>query len=105
MIKLFKAPELNEIKVKKEAISKHLINMLPGCKVRHKHDFDAGAVVFYMKISEITKEFSICDQYLQDSSTIEVFDFIKKNEVIKIISTHGKVKIVIREGYPATSYR
>ena len=105
MIKLFKAPKLNEIKVKKEAISKHLINMLPGCKVRYKHDFDDGAVVFYMKISEITKEFSICDQYLQDSSIIEVFDFIKKNEVLKIMSTHGKVKIVIREGYPAISYR
>ncbi|MCE9550975.1 MAG: hypothetical protein K8R50_08245 [Betaproteobacteria bacterium] len=105
MIKLFKAPELNEIKVKKEAISKHLINMLPGCKVRYKHDVNADAVVFYIKISEITKEFSICDQYLQDSSTIEAFDFIKKNEVIKIISTHGKVKVVIREGYPAISYR
>lgn len=105
MIKRFKAPEPNEINVKHEAISKHLLNMISGCKVRYKHDFDAGAVVFYMKISEITKEFSICDQYLQDSSTIEVFDFIKKNEVVKIISTHGKVKIVIREGYPAISYR
>jgi accessory colonization factor AcfC len=105
MIKLFKPPEISEIKVKHEAIGKHLINMIPGCKVWHKHNFDAGAVVFYMKISEITKEFSICDQYLQDYSAIEVFDFIKQKEVIKIISTHGKVKIVMREGYPAISYR
>lgn len=105
MIKWSKAPEINEIKVKHEAICKHLINMIPGCKVKHKHNIDAGAVVFFIKISKITKEFTISDQYLQDYSAIEVFDFIKQKEVIKIISTHGKVRILMREGYPAVSYR
>ncbi|MDO8369611.1 MAG: hypothetical protein Q7S71_02665 [Candidatus Nitrotoga sp.] len=102
---MFKAPEINEIKVKHEAISKHLLNMIPGCKVRHKHDFDEDAVVFYVEISGIIKKFTISDQYLQDYTAIEIFDFIKQNEVIKIISTHGKVKISTREGYPVINYR
>ena len=107
MTKWFKAPEINEIKLKHMAISKHLLNMIPGCKVRHrhKHNFDAGAVVFYMEIAGLTKEFTISDQYLQDYTAIEIFDFIKQKEVIKIISTHGKVRILMREGYPAISYR
>ena len=108
MIKWFKLPQMSEItemKVKHEVISKHLSNIIPGCKVRHKHEFDANKVVFYMEISGITKEFKISDQYLQDYTTIELFDFIKQKEVVKIISTHGKVKILIREGYPVISYR
>lgn len=105
MIKLFKAPIVNEIKAKHEAINKHLLNTIPGCKIRHKHNSDADAVVFYLKISGITKEFTISDQYLQDYSAIEVFDFINKNEVIKIISSYGKIRIWMREGYPAISYR
>jgi|SRR5665647_768665 len=105
IIKLFKVPEMNEIKVKHKAISKHLLNMIPGCKVRHKHDINDDAVVFSVEISGITKKLTISDQYLQDYTTIEIFDFIKQKEVIKIISTHGKVKILMREGYPAISYR
>ena len=105
MIKRFKAPELNEIKVKHEAISKHLLNIISGCKVRHRHNFDAGSVVFYIEISGITKEFTISDLYLQDHTAIELFDFIKQKEVIEIISTHGKIRILMREGYPAISYR
>ncbi|WP_239796795.1 hypothetical protein [Candidatus Nitrotoga arctica] len=97
--------EIREMKVKHEVISKHLSNIIPGCKVRHKHEFDANEVVFYMEISGITKEFKISDHYLQDYTTIELFDFIKQKEVIKIISTYGKVKILIREGYPTVSYR
>ena len=105
MIKLFELPEINEIKVKYEAINKHLLNMISGCKVRHKRNFDAGAVVFYIEISGITKEFTISDLYLQDHTAIELFDFIKQKEVIEIISTHGKIRILMREGYPAISYR
>jgi len=108
IIKWFKGPqmsEINEMKVKHEEISKHLLNMIPGCKVRHKHDFDADTVVYYMEISGITKEFKISDQYLQDYTTLELFDFIKQKEVIQIISNHRKVKILIREGYPAISYK
>lgn len=105
MIKRLKPPEINEIKVKHEAISKHLLNMIPGCKVKHKHNFDTGSVAFYMGISGITKELTISDQYLQDYTAIEIFDFIKQKEVIKIISTHGKVRISMREGYPAINYR
>lgn len=108
MIKWFKLPQMSEIsemKVKHEVIAKHLSNIIPGCKVRHKHESDADTVVFYMEISGIIKEFKISDQYLQDYTTIEIFDFIKQKEVIKIISTHVKIKILIREGYPAISYR
>lgn len=97
--------EMSEMKVKHELISKHMLNMIPGCKVKHKHDFDADAVVFYMEISGVNKEFKISDQYLQDYTTLELFDFIKQKEVIQIISTHEKVKILIREGYPAISYK
>ncbi|BBJ22585.1 hypothetical protein W01_05120 [Candidatus Nitrotoga sp. AM1P] len=105
MIKWFKLPQTNEMKVKHEAISKHLLNIIPECKVRHKHESNADEVVFYMEISGVTKEFKISDQYLQAHTTIELFDFIKQKEVIKVISTYGKVKILIREGYPAISYR
>jgi hypothetical protein len=105
MIKWFKLPQTSEMQVKHEAISKHLLNIIPGCKVRHKHESDSDAVVFYMEISGVTKEFKISDQYLQVHTTIELFDFIKQKEVIKMISTYGKVKILIREGYPAISYR
>ena len=104
-MKWFKLPQTNEMKVKHEAISKHLLNIIPECKVRCKHESNADEVVFYMEISGVTKEFKISDQYLQIHTTIELFDFIKQKEVIKMISTYGKVKILIREGYPAISYR
>jgi len=105
MKKWFKLPQTNEMKVKHEAISKHLLNIIPGCKVRHKHESNAGEVVFYMEISGVTKEFKISNQYLQAHTTTELFDLIKQKEVIKVISIYGKVKILIREGYPAISYR
>ena len=105
IIKLPKVPEINEIKIKLEAISKHLLSMIPGCKVRHKRNVDAGAVVFYIEISGITKEFTISNLYLHDYTAIEIFDFIKQKDVIKIISAHGKIRILMREGYPAISYR
>lgn len=97
--------EISEMKVKYEKISKHLLNIIPGCKVRYKHDFDADAVVFYMEISGIANEFKISNQYLQDYTTLELFDFIKQKEVVPIISNHRKIKILIREGYPAISYK
>jgi hypothetical protein len=108
MIKWFKLPQkskTSERNVKHEVISKHLSSIIPGCQVRHKHEFDAKEVVFYIEISGITKEFKISDLYLEDYTTIELFDFIIQKEVIKIISVHGKVKIVMREGYPAISFR
>jgi hypothetical protein len=46
MIKWPQAPEINKTNVIDEAIRKNLLNMIPGCKVRHKRNFDAGAVVF-----------------------------------------------------------
>jgi len=104
-MKWFKAPEINKTNAKHEAISNHLLHMIPGCKIRHKHKFDAGAVVFYMEISGITKEFVISDHYLQDYTVIEIFDFIKQKEVIKIISTHSKIRILLREGYPTINYK
>jgi hypothetical protein len=103
--KLPKIRKISEMTVKHEVIRKHLLNIIPGCNVRHKHDFDADAVVFYMKISGITKEFKISDEYLQEYTTSELFDFIKQKEVIQIIFTHKKVNILIREGYPAVSYK
>lgn len=105
MIRWFKPPKINKIKIKHEAIREHLLNMIAGCKVRHKHNFDAGAVVFYIEISGVTTEFTISDLYLQNYTAIELFDFIKQMEVIKIIATNGKVRILMREGYPAISYR
>lgn len=95
----------SEIKVKHGEISKYLLNQISGCKIKHKHDSHVNAMVFIMENSGVTKEFIISDQYLQDYTIIEVFDFINKNEVIKIISTHATVKIIMREGYPAISYR
>lgn len=105
MVRWFKQPEINKIKLKHEAIREHLLNMISGCKVRHKHNFDAGVAVFYVEISGITKELTISDLYLQDYTAIEIFDFIKQKKVIEIISTHGKIRILMREGYPAISYR
>ncbi|MEO6421243.1 MAG: hypothetical protein ABIR84_00770 [Candidatus Nitrotoga sp.] len=100
-----KINELSEIKVKHEEISKYLLNLISGCKIKHKHGSDANTVVFIMDISGVTKELIISDQYLQDCTIIEIFDFINKKEVIRIISTHSTVKIIMREGYPAISYR
>ncbi|RFC37769.1 MAG: hypothetical protein DID92_2727743068 [Candidatus Nitrotoga sp. SPKER] len=105
MTKWLKLPQTNEMKVKHEAISKHLLSIIPGCKIRHKHESNASEVIFYMEISGITKEFKISDQYLQTHTTTELFDFIKQKEVIKVISIYGKVKVLIREGYPTISYR
>ncbi|MFZ1548791.1 MAG: hypothetical protein WAT12_17140 [Candidatus Nitrotoga sp.] len=105
---MFKKPQLrqpNEIEVKCELISKHLSNAIPGCKIKHKHNFKSNVVVFHMGISGIAKEFRISNQYLQDYTPIEIFGFIRQKEVIKIISTYEKVNILIREGYPAISYR
>ena len=102
---MFKLPQKSEIKIKYEAISKHLSNNIPGCKVRPKHESNADQVVFYMEISGVTKEFKISDQYLQLYTILELFEFIKQEEVIKVISMYGKVKILIREGYPTISYR
>ena len=104
-MKWFKLPQTNEMKVKHEAISKHLLNIIPGCKVRHKHESSADEVVFYMEISRVTKEFKVSDQYLQVHTIIELFDFIKQKEIVKAISTYGKVKVSIREGYPTISYK
>lgn len=104
MIKWFKRPQLNEMKVKHEVISKHLLNMIPGCKVRRKRDFNESAMVFYVEISGIIKEFKISDQYLQDYTTTELFDFIKQKEVIQNSYNHRKIKISTREGYPSVSY-
>jgi|GEM_PF-6109802 len=95
----------NEVKIKYELISKHLSNMIPECKVKHKYDFKSNAVVFYLGISGITKEFKISNQYLQDSTPIEIFGFMRQKEIIKIISSHEKTFILLREGYPAISYR
>lgn len=108
MEKLFKRPQLhkpNEIEVKCELISKHLSSMIPGCKVKHKHNLKTNVVVFYMGISGVAKEFKISNQYLQDYTPIEIFGFIRQKEIIKIISAYEKVHISIREGYPAISYR
>ncbi|CAH1387785.1 conserved hypothetical protein [Candidatus Nitrotoga sp. M5] len=97
--------EKNETKIKYELISKHLSNMIPGCKVKHKYDFKTNSVLFCLEISGVTKEFKISNQYLQDATPIEIFGFIRQKDIIKIISTHEKVFIMIREGYPAISYR